>query len=183
MGSVCLFKLEFSPFLDIQPDVELLDRTATLLFNFFFCKTSILFSVACARFTFSPTVKEGSFFWDKVFIQQSLNKAMKEHHSSRLGILKTTKKGFSLSLLPLGQGAFLGEGVQLETNLLLSKDAGAVSCCSIPGSSVWMGLQGRCPNFISGDGSSGHTVLVVWQCHLPGRTGQEEAPTGSLAQL
>lgn len=113
-----------------------------------------------------------------MFIQRSLNKTMKEHHSSRLGIRKTTKKGFSLSLLPLGQGAFLGQGVQLETNLLLSKDAGAVSRCSIPGSSAWMGLQARCPNFISGDGSSGHAVSVVWQCRSPGRTGQEEAPTG-----
>ena len=116
-------------------------------------------------------MKEGSFCWDKVFVQRSLNETMKEQHNSHLGILKTTKNGFSLSLLPLGQGALLGKGVQPETNLLLSKDAEAVSWHLLPASSAWMGLQGHCPNFISGDGSSGHMVLGVvampftwWHC-------------------
>ena len=110
-------------------------------------------------------MKEGSFFWDKVFIQRSLNETMKEHHSSHLGKLKTTKNGFSLGLLPLGQSVFLGGGVQRETNQLLSKDAEAVSWHLVPASSAWMGLQGRCPNFISADGSSGHTVLGVVALH------------------
>ena len=81
----------------------------------------MLFSLECAPFTFPPTVREGSFLWNTVFIQRSLNESMKKHHSSHLGRLKTSKNGFSVSLLPLGQGAFLREAVRLLTNLLLSK--------------------------------------------------------------
>lgn len=67
MGSVCLFKLEFSPFLDIQPDVELLDRTATLLFNFFFLQNlhPVLRSVCTIHVL---TNSEGGF----IFLGQSV---------------------------------------------------------------------------------------------------------------